>query len=79
MLENYISIPIANGTALEGVSVDKNDPNTVLVTANGFNSSGKVYRVENALSSSLLLQRTTNKMLTLPYMPVYDCVIDIDD
>lgn len=74
-----ISIPSASGTAIEGVSVDKNDPNIVLVTAAGFGSTGKVFRVENALSGSptvVALQQNDNE---LPYMPVYDCIIDADN
>lgn len=74
-----INIPSANGTAIEGVSVDKNNPNTVLVTAAGFGSSGKVFRVENALSGSPSVIPLQSSDATLPYMPVYDCVIDADN
>ena len=45
-------INVNGATSLEGVSVDKNDPNTVLVTSAGFNSTGKVFRVEGATTGS---------------------------
>jgi len=68
-----ITIP-GTGVSLEGVSVDRNDPNNVLVVSSGFTSSGnKVWKVTNAVSGSPTVTPIQNN---LPFMPIYDCVID---
>jgi len=69
-----ISIP--SSFTLEGVAVDKNDANNVLVTAGGFGAIGKVFKVENALSASPTVTPLQTTDATLPYMPIYDCIID---
>lgn len=69
-----ITIP-GVGIQLEGVSVDRNDPNNVLVVSAGFtSSSSRVWKITNALSGSASV--TPIHSATLPFMPIYDCVID---
>ncbi|MGB1247976.1 MAG: T9SS type A sorting domain-containing protein [Chitinophagales bacterium] len=64
---------ITIGGRLEGVSVDPNDPNHVLVAEAGFGADTKVHRSINALSGGASF---TSAHGNLPNMPVYDCVID---
>jgi hypothetical protein len=69
-----ITIPGA-GISLQGVSVDRNDPNHVLVVSAGFTStSPRVWKITGALSGSPTV--TSVHTQTLPFMPMYDCVID---
>jgi hypothetical protein len=69
-----ITIP-GVGNNLQGVSVDRNDPNHVLVVSAGFTaSSPRVWKVTGALSGSPVV--TSVHTPTLPFMPMYDCVID---
>lgn len=67
---------IPGAGTIEGVAVDKNDANTVLVTSVGFSASGKVFRVTNALTASPTVTPLQTSDATLPYMPIYDCIID---
>lgn len=70
------AIPIPGATTIEGIAVDKNDPNTVLVTSVGFNAVGKVFRVTNATTNAPSVTPLQVTDATLPFMPVYDCIID---
>lgn len=73
-----IAILPSSGT-IQGIGVDKNDPNTVLVTLAGFSNSSRVFRLENATDPNLNNINIVNlaaTTATLPRMPVYDCIID---
>lgn len=73
-----ISLP--GGISLEGVSVDKNDPNHVLVSSvSSASSDGYVFRVENALSNNPIIIPLQTNDFTLPYMSIFDCLIDYNN
>ena len=76
---NTISINVGSNLQLEGVAVDKNDPNTVLVTSGGFGSTSHVYRIENALSGAPTIVALQPNDNSLPYMPMYGCIIDANN
>lgn len=72
-----VVIPLSSSSpGLEGVAVDKNNPNTVLVSQGGFQAAGKVWRVENALSNSPTVIPLQSTATSLPFMPIYSCLID---
>lgn len=74
LTQTNISIP---GQAnLQGISVDRNDPNHVLVVGGGFGASNKVWRITDALSGNPTITSLQSTNTTLPWMPIYDCVID---
>lgn len=73
---SQVSYSIPGSGNLEGISVDKNNPDHVLVVAAGFGNGNKVWKIENArsLNPTITPLHTTDE--TLPRMPIYDCVID---
>ena len=65
--------------SIQGIAVDKNNSDNVLVTAAGFSQNGKVYRIENATTNGASVVNLHQTNVTLPRMPVYDCIIDFED
>lgn len=63
-------------SSLSGVSVDRNNKDRVLVTAYGYGGTNKVFLSTNATSANPTFTAVQGD---LPVMPVYDCVIDIDN
>jgi hypothetical protein len=68
--------------SIEGIGVDKNNANNVLITSAGYGNNSKVVRLENALSVNASAVTQVNLHVTsatLPRMPIYDCIIDFDN
>lgn len=74
LTQRNISIP--GQASLEGISVDRNDPNHILVVSGGYGSANKVWRITNVLSGSPVITPLHTSDEFLPYMPIFDCVID---
>lgn len=70
-----INISIPGQASLEGISVDRNDPNHILVVSGGYGSANKVWRITNALTNPVITPLHTSDEF-LPFMPIFDCVID---
>lgn len=65
---------------IQGIAVDKNDANKVLVTSAGFTvNNSRVYRIEDALTGAPTLVNLHAAGSDLPRMPIYDCIIDFDN
>lgn len=68
------------GRVITGISVDRNDPNRVVVTTGGYNNNNNVFLSENALSSSPVWKEIgTFTSNSLPRMPVYAALINQDN
>lgn len=61
---------------LSGVSVDRNNKDRVLVSAYGYGGTNKIFLSTNATSTNPTF---TEVQGDLPVMPVYDCLIDIEN
>ena len=68
-----IPIGVSN---MSGVAIDKNDKDRILVTQAGYGGTNKVFLVTNINATS---PTVTPVQGNLPIMPVYSCVIDIED
>jgi hypothetical protein len=67
---------ISGSGTIQGIAVDKSNADHVLVTSAGFGTNSKVYRIEDATTNSPNVVNLHQSNTTLPWMPVYDCVID---
>lgn len=60
---------------ITGIAIDPNNPNRIVVTAGGYNSSNNIREFTNALGTPVI----RNIMGDIVSMPVYDAVIDLND
>lgn len=67
---------ISGSGTIQGIAVDKSNADHVLVTSAGFGTNSKVYRIEDATTNSPNVVNLHQSNTSLPWMPVYDCVID---
>ena len=73
------SSSVPGGGSMEGVAVDPNDPNHVLVVKTSYAASSHVYRTNNALANTPTFVSLQNDDSQMPYMPFYDATIDFND
>jgi len=73
------SSSVPGGGSMEGVAVDPNDPNHVLVVKTSYAASSHVYRTNNALANTPTFVSLQNNDSQMPYMPFYDATIDFND
>ena len=66
----------ASGRSISSVNVDQMNANHVVVTLGGYGNTSYVYETNNALSSPPVWKNITG---TMPLIPVYDAVIDVDN
>jgi hypothetical protein len=70
-------ISIGDSVSLEGISVDKNNPNHVLISS--VRSSGRVFKITDALEPNTVVTNILKDGDLVPFLPVYNCLIDIED
>jgi hypothetical protein len=78
--DSLSQVRIDNGIpsrVITGISVDKNDPNRVVVTTGGYNNNNNVFLSEDALSDNPTWKEIgTFTQNSLPRMPVYAALIN---
>ena len=73
------STSVPGGGSMEGVAVDPNDPNHVLVVKTSYAASSHVYRTNNGLANNPTFVSLQAGDAQMPYMPFYDAMIDYND
>lgn len=71
------NIDLSNQLSFEGIAVDKNDPNHLLVVSIGVGNNNKIFRITDALSTNPIIEEVQGD---LPQsIPLYDCIIDVQN
>lgn len=71
------NIDLTNHLSLEGIAVDKNDPNHLLVVSIGVGNNNKIFRITDALSTNPIIEEVQGDLPKS--IPLYDCIIDVQN
>ncbi len=68
-----------SGGGYVGMAIDPQDGNNLIITKTGYFSGTHVYRCTNALSGAPTAEAIQGSTNALPFMPVYDACVDMND